>query len=337
MTDSCVLPDFDLDEASDIARRLFALTGPIRPLDGERDLNFLIGEKDQRHVFKIANAEESPAMLECQHQVFQRLAQAQVLPQVATARTSVNGKSIEMLRSKSGTEHACRALPFIEGRRLADVGSLSPSLLTDLGQQLAKLDHALASFSHPALERPLHWRMDNALEVLESFRPLIEDRDQLGLIEYFESGYRARVLPRLTELRRAVIHNDANRANVLVNESGTEVVSIIDFGDMIESWLVIEPVIAATYVMLEQDDPLAKAAALLRGYQSEMPLQPVEIDLVFDFICMRLCTSICINAHQIALEPDNEYLNVDVGPSRDLLLYLRDMDPAEARAILFPE
>ena len=337
MSDSCVLPEFDLDEASEIAQRLFALTGPIKPLDGERDLNFLIGEKDQRHVFKIANAQESPAMLECQHQVFQRLAQAQVLPQVATARTSVNGKSIEMLHSKSGTEHACRALPFIEGRRLADVGSLSPTLLTDLGQQLAKLDRALASFSHPALERPLHWRMDNALDVLASFKPLVKDRDQLDLIGFFESGYRARVLPRLGELRRAVIHNDANRANVLVDESGLSVVSIIDFGDMIESWLVIEPVIAATYVMLEQNDPLTKAASLLRGYQSEMPLRAAEIDLAFDFICMRLCTSLCINAHQIALEPDNEYLSVDVEPARELLVYLRDFDHAEASALLFAE
>ena len=337
MTDSCVLPDFDLDEAADIARRLFALTGPIKPLDGERDLNFLIGEKDQRHVFKIANSQESPAMLECQHQVFQRLAQAQVLPRVATALKSVHGKSIEMLRSKSGTDHACRALPFIEGRMLAEVGSLSPALLTDLGQHLAKLDQVLASFSHPALERPLHWRMDNALDVLESFKPLVKDGDQLDLIEYFESGYRARVLPRLTQLRRGVIHNDANRANVLVDETGLKVVSIIDFGDMIESWLVIEPVIAATYAMLEQEDPLAKAASLLRGYQSEMPLRPVERDLVFDFICMRLCTSICINAHQIELEPDNEYLSVDVGPSRELLTYLRDFDPAEVRGLIFPE
>ena len=337
MSDSCLLPEFDLDEASEIAQRLFALTGPIKPLDGERDLNFLIGDKDQRHVFKIANAQESPAMLECQHQVFQRLAAAQVLPQIATALTSVNGKSIEMLRSKNGTEHACRALPFIEGRMLADVGSLSPVLLTDLGQHLAKLDHALASFSHPALERPLHWRMDNALDVLESFKPLVKDVSRLDLIEHFESGYRARVLPRLTELRRCVIHNDANRANVLVDETGLKVVSIIDFGDMIESWLVIEPVIAATYAMLEQDDPLAKAASLLRGYQSEMPLRPVERDLVFDFICMRLCTSLCINAHQIELEPDNEYLSVDVEPSRELLVYLRDFAPAEARDLLFPE
>jgi len=337
MSDSCVLPDFDLTEAGEIARRLFCLEGPIKALDGERDLNFLIGGKGRRHVFKIANALESPAMLECQHQVFQLLENARLFPRSATALASVDGNMIETVHSKSGEEHVCRVLPFIEGRMLADVEDLEHSLLEDLGRDLARLDHALQGFAHPALERPLLWRMDNAMEVLDSFKPLLSDDDRHALVEHFEVGYRARVLPRLGELRRALIHNDANRANVLVDEAGSEVVSIIDFGDMIESWLVVEPVIAATYVMLEQSDPLRLAAALFGGYQAEMPLLPLETELAFDFICMRLCTSVCINAHQSALEPDNEYLNIDVEPCWELLHNLRDINPADARNILFPE
>jgi Ser/Thr protein kinase RdoA (MazF antagonist) len=326
-----VLPDFDLSEAGEIARRLFALDGPIKPLDGERDLNFLIGNERERYVFKIANAEESPAMLECQHQVFQLLADAQVFPQVATARPSINNNLIECVRSKTGSEHACRVMPFIEGRMLSRVGNLEPELLEDLGRHLARLDLALESFSHPALERPLLWRMDNALDVLESFKSLLVSGPRRDLVDYFESGYRTRVLPKQEELRRAVIHNDANRANVLVDESGLRVVTVIDFGDMIETWLVIEPVIAATYAMLDQSGPLDKAAAVLRGFHAELPLKPVEIDLVYDFICMRLCTSVCINAHQIALEPDNEYLNVDIEPTWKLLAQLRSTHPREFR------
>lgn len=337
MTDSCLLPDFDMREAGEIARRLFALDGPIKQLDGERDLNFLIGDERERYVFKIANAEEAPAMLECQHQVFQLLAKAQVFRKAATARPSINNQLIECVRSKTGSRHACRVMPFIEGRMLSRVGNLEPELLEDLGRHLARLDRALESFSHPALERPLLWRMDNALDILESFKSLLATGPRRDLIDYFESGYRARVLPAQGELRRAVIHNDANRANVLVDESGLRVISVIDFGDMIDTWLVIEPVIAATYVMLDQTDPLDKAAGVLRGFHAELPLQPVEIDLVYDFICMRLCTSVCINAHQIALEPDNEYLNVDIEPAWKLLDYLRDINPADARAALIQE
>lgn len=337
MSDSCRLPEFNMHEAGEISRRLFSLEGPIKLLNGERDLNYLIGDKGRRHVFKIANALESPAMLECQHQVFERLAKARVFPQVATARASLNGNLIEILHSKSDDEHACRVLPFIEGRLLAEVESLGESLLDDLGRNLARLDHALEGFTHPALERPLLWRMDNAPDVLESFKPLLADNVQRELVEYFESGYRERVLPRQHELRRALIHNDANRANVLVNEVGSEVVSIIDFGDMIESWLVIEPVIAATYVMLDRPEPLPLAAAVFAGYRAELPLLAVERELAFDFICMRLCTSACINAHQSALEPDNEYLNIDVEPVWALLRYLRGIDAIEVRDRLFPD
>ncbi|MDH3387020.1 MAG: phosphotransferase [Gammaproteobacteria bacterium] len=337
MSDSCVLPGFDATEAAAIAKRLFALEGPLKQLDGERDLNFLIGDKGSRYVLKIANVDESPAMLECQHQVFERLAETRVFPEVATARASVNGRLVETVYSQAGHEHACRLMPFIEGRVLAEVDNPSAALLEDLGRRLARLDHALASFTHPALERPLLWKMDNALDVLASFKALLATQRERDLVEYFEAGYRERVLPRLGDLRRAVIHNDANRANVLVDDSGARVVSIIDFGDMVASWLVVEPVIAATYAMLDRDEPLRAAAHVLRGYHAELPLTAIEIDLVFDFICMRLCMSVCINAHQGVLEPDNLYLLTDVEPARQLLGLTREIDAAAARTILSPE
>jgi len=337
MSDSCVLPKFDADEAADIANRLFGLTGPIKQLDGERDLNFMIGEPGARFVFKIANAEESPAMLDCQHRVFRLVEESRVFSRCATALQSKHGNSIELVIGKSGQQHACRALPFIEGRMLCDLQQPSAALLQDIGHRLALLDRALEGFTHPALERPLLWKMDNVLDVLHSFKPLLVSDDGRKLVEHFEKAYRVRALPALGDLRRAVIHNDANRANVLVDKTGQKVVSIIDFGDMVESWLVIEPVIAATYAMLDQAEPLAAAASVLHGYHGELPLLPAESGLVFDFICMRLCMSVCINAHQTALEPENAYLNTDVEQAWQLLKYLRDIDASSARAFLFPE
>ena len=261
MSDSCVLPQFETSEAASIADRLFGLTGPLKQLAGERDLNFLIGEPGERFVFKIANADENPAMLECQHQVFERIERSRVFPRSATALESKNGNSVEMLRSKSGQQHACRVLPYIEGRLFCDLAEPSAALLQDIGRHLALLDRALEGFHHPALERPLLWKMDNVLDVITAFKPMLADDERRKLVEYFENGYRARVLPALAGLRRALVHNDANRANVLVDESAEKVVSIIDFGDMIESWLVVEPVIAATYAMLGRGEPLAAAAA----------------------------------------------------------------------------
>jgi Ser/Thr protein kinase RdoA (MazF antagonist) len=334
MSDSCLLPAFDATGAADIAQRLFALEGPLKLLNGERDLNFLITTERGKFVFKIANALESPAMLECQHLVFQRLADAQVFPLVATALASVNGRLIETVSDAQGIEHCCRVLPFLEARVMAENTDLKARVLVDLGQRLALLDMALEGFTHRGLERPLLWNMEQALSVLEAYKPLLAGDAQRVLVEHFENGFRERVLPVQAELRRAVIHNDANRGNVLVDEDGLRVISIIDFGDMVNSWLVVEPAIAATYAMLDQADPLGNAQTLLRGYHQTLPLTTTEISLVFDLMCMRLCMSVCICAHQRRLEPDNAYLGVDEQECWELLDHLRGVAYRDAHAMM---
>ena len=334
MSDSCLLPAFGSSEAADIAQRLFGLEGPLKLLNGERDLNFLIATGGGRFVFKIANALESPAMLECQHLVFQRLADAEVFPLVATALPSVNGRLIETISDSQGIEHCCRVLPFLEGQVMADLEVLKPQVLENLGQKLALLDQALYGFSHPGLERPLLWNMEQALSVLDSYKPLLTSDKQRLQVEHFEHGFRERVVPAQAQLRRAVIHNDANRGNVLVDTSGMQVVSIIDFGDMVSSWLVVEPTIAATYAMLDQTNPLDSAQILLHGYHQILPLTPTEISLVFDLMCMRLCMSVCICAHQQRLEPDNEYLSIDARENWDLLGELQDVSYEDAHAMM---
>ena len=334
MSDSCVLPAFDTSEAAAIAQRLFGLEGPLKLLNGERDLNFLIATPRGKFVFKIANALESPAMLECQHLVFQRLADAEVFPLVATALPSLNGRLIENVSDANGIEHCCRVLPFLQGRVMADIVDLKAAVLEDLGRRLALLDKALEGFTHAGLERPLLWNMEQALSVLENYKPLLASDAQRALVEHFETGFREHVVPVQAQLRRAVIHNDANRGNVLVDEAGLKVTSIIDFGDMMNSWLVVEPAIAATYAMHGQADPLASAQTLLRGYHQTLPLTTTETSLMFDLMCMRLCMSVCICAHQQRLEPDNEYLSIDAEESWELLEVLRGVSYDDASAMM---
>ena len=292
MSDSCLLPDFDAQQSAAIALRLFALQGPMKLLHGERDLNYRVSDARGIFVFKIANAEESPDMLDCQHQAFERLQRERVFPLIACALQSVNGKQIETVRDAHGHRHYCRVLPFLEGRMWSEIAVSSSELLQDLGLNLARLDRALTGFSHPGLERPLLWNMETTGAGLAAYKPLLANDDERKLVEHFESGYLARVMTQQGQLRRGVIHNDANRENVIVDESGSQVTSIIDFGDMIHAWLVLEPAIAAAYAMLEQPDPMASAQALVGGYHRGLALTETEIGLLFDLIGMRLCMSV---------------------------------------------
>jgi Ser/Thr protein kinase RdoA (MazF antagonist) len=225
-------------------------------------------------------------------------------------------------------------LPFLHGRVMADIVDLKTAVLEDLGRRLALLDKALDGFTHAGLERPLLWNMEQALSVLENYKPLLTSDAQRALVEHFETGFREHVVPVQAQLRRAVIHNDANRGNVLVDEAGLKVTSIIDFGDMMNSWLVVEPAIAATYAMHGQADPLASAQTLLRGYHQTLPLTTTETSLMFDLMCMRLCMSVCICAHQQRLEPDNEYLSIDAEESWELLEVLRGVSYDDASAMM---
>lgn len=331
MSDSCLLPEFDAQETAAIAQRLYALQGPMKLLHGERDLNYRISDARGKFVFKIANADESLDMLDCQHQVFERLRRERAFPLIACALESVNGKQIETLRDAHGRKHYCRVLPYLEGRMWSEIAVSGSELLLDLGSNLARLDRALSGFTHPGLERPLLWNMETTGAGLAAYKPLLANDDERQLVEHFESGYLARVVALQDQLRRSVIHNDANRENVIVNESGKRVTSIIDFGDMIHSWLVLEPSIAAAYAMLEQPDPMASAEALVRGYHRGLALTGSEIGLIFDLIGMRLCMSVCLCAHQQRLEPDNAYLSINLQQSWDLLRRLEPICWTDAR------
>ena len=331
MSDSCVLPLFDMSEAAQIAARLYALEGSLKALHGERDLNFLIRSQTGAFVFKIANARESPQMLDCQHRVFERLARQRVFPQVACAVESVHGRDIETVTDTRGQRHYCRVLPYLEGRIWSEFKISSPELLQHLGSRLAALDQALEGFDHPGLQRPLLWDMESTGVALQPYKSLLSDAEDRRLVDHFEGGYLQRVLPVAQQLRRGVIHNDANRENVLVNDDASAVTGIIDFGDMISSWRVLEPAIAATYAMHDQPDPLASAAALVAGYHRQSPLEEREVDLIFDLIGMRLCMSLCLCAHQQQLQPDNAYLSIDQQQTRDLLQRLQPVSHAQAR------
>ena len=334
MSDSCVLPRFSASDAVRIGKDLYDLEGPVKALHGERDLNFRIDDERGRFVLKIANAEESRQMLDCQHRVFDRLAEAQVFEENARVLPSVNGLEIESVTDASGQAHDCRVLPFIEGRLWSDLETTSTGLLEQLGNRLGAIDQALDGYSHPGLERSLLWDMEKTGTRLGNYKALLESEQDLQLVEHFESAYLQHVAPNADRFRRRVIHNDANRGNVLVSGDGQRVISIIDFGDMIEGWLMLEPAVAATYAMHGQGDPLAKAAALAKGYHRSLALDELEIGVLFDLMGMRLCMSLCLCAYQQQLQPDNAYLSIDQQQTRSLLQQLQPIPREQAQQCL---
>ncbi len=326
MIETCTLPRFTDTEAATAAKILYNVEGKIERLDGERDLNFKIHCTEKIVVFKIANQEESASMLECQAEIFRLLNDHSAISTSPENIESVSGNVVESLESIAGLKHYCRAVTYLQGKIFATVNPHTPELLESLGGTVGGIDAVLKDYHHNAIQRPLLWNMCQAEETLNRLKILIEDQEKLDLISYFQQCFKDNVLPIQKQLRFGTIHNDANDNNVIVNSDGPwsqMVTGVIDYGDLVQSWVVVDVAVAAAYALLHKSHPLDAAASVVKGYHRAFPLTEIEINVIYDLICMRLCMSVCICAYQKSQQPDNKYLSISEQPAWNALTQLR--------------
>lgn len=331
------LPAVSQDQVARFLSERWGIEGELTALDGERDLNYRLRTGDRGDfVFKVCNAAEDAAMLDCQAEVFRRL-ESLSAHRFSRLVLSREGSSREWITADDGARHQCRLTEWVEGTLFANCDHRDPSLYRSLGRCMARVDRTLEGFSHPALERPLPWDLCRAPEVLDRYPLDVADSERKNLVAGFTALYRERVTPVAGSLRGAVIHNDANDGNVLVGvgpDGNQRVTGLIDFGDMLHGWLASEVAIACAYAMMGSEFPLDVAADIVSGYHEILPLHADELEVVFPLICMRLCLSVSIAAEQCRQAPDNEYLAVSVGPSWELMRTLAQV-PANYAACLF--
>jgi Ser/Thr protein kinase RdoA (MazF antagonist) len=144
------------------------------------------------------------------------------------------------------------------------------------------------------------------------------------LIEQTLDQFITRVKPTLNTLRTQVIYNDMNPGNVLMDKAQPDHISgLIDFGDIVNSPLIIDLAIAAAYQLSEGDDPLAGALPMIAGYHAIRPLQETEVSLLTDLIRTRLITSLLIGQYRSSLFPENkEYLLISHDRAKHALIGL---------------
>ncbi len=303
-------------------------------MPSELDQNFHLRAGDgEEYVLRIVRSEADPAFVEAQVEVLRYLADPLSRGRARGSRRtdqagfstpevvlSLDGAAIETARLDA-ENHRVWLVRFLRGKPLAKARPHRPELLKSVGRALGELDLRLAAFSHAAVHRDLCWDLRNAPAV----RPLlehVEDPSRRKLVTTRLDRAEDQVLPRLRETRAQVIHNDANDYNILVDTSGTALTGILDFGDMVHTHLVCEP-------MMNDSDPISAARHFLAGYQSVCPLTEAELLLLPDLIATRLCVSVVLSAHRRRSRPENAYLTVSESPAWRLLELLRTLDGDE--------
>jgi len=330
-------PTAKVADAEKIAADRYGLTARATELTAEFDRNFLLEcDTGKRYVLKVAPEGADEQVVRSQLEILRFLAGTELEPLFQKILPSLEGSDLIEGKIRGGSSHLVRVLSYLEGHRLAELPHVSSGLLDEIGGTLARLDLVLEAFDHPGAHREHVWDLAQVLD-LSAFLEHIEDPGRRTLVERLLDRFRQHVMPRLSELSRSVIYNDANDNNLLVSDldpAAARLCGVIDFGDMVHTITVAEPAIAATYQMLDNDDPMAAAARVVSGYDAIRPLTVLERSLLWDLINARLCASVLMSSEARSREPDNEYLLISAEPVWRLLEELSMADPDEATRLL---
>jgi len=305
-------PRFSAPDVARIAAEVFGILGGTAvDLGSERDQTFLVEGASDSGVVKISNLGESAEILDLEAEAILHI--ARVDPELPVARPRVVSADATgapayrtTVEGPDGT-HFARLFERLHGH---DGGpELSDDAVRDYGVTHARLGLALRGFFHPAAGRNLLWDLAHAA----SLRPLtgsIADPHRRRLIEGVLDRYDARVAPRWPRLRLQVVHGDLNLDNVLLDDRG-RISGIVDFGDVSYSAQVGDFAIALASLMRGRplDDVFRVARLAVDGYESLVPLERDELEVLGDLVATRLAAIVVISAWRVERYPDNaEYI-----------------------------
>ncbi len=308
----------------DIIRNAFGINGRLVALAGEYDLNFRLETEGADYVLKIMHAGCDVGLVEMQIAALSHVAQQDAQLPVPQVVPTVTGENWIVAPDQNGADRILWLQQLMPGISLAAAAPQAPKLLQRLGQSMARLDRALEGFEHPNLTRDFKWDLTNANWIAPHIAQ-IDDRARQEILRKTVAHF-DKLLPRISELPKAAIHNDINDYNVLVDVSLSDasqqnaaISGLIDFGDMMLGPRVVEIAIAGAYAVMGQQYPERALADLVAGYHAVSPLDADELALIYPALRMRLAVTVVNAALRSQEAPDDPYVTISSVPAWDIL------------------
>jgi len=286
-------------------------------VDTERDDTFHVETPTGGYALKIAHPGDDPAVIELQVAASEwAISQVPSLP-IPRFLPTLDG-TLQPVVPIAGVGRIARLLPWAPGQSLrAALWDAAPStvLLHAVGATQAKLTVALADFRHPSESRALAWDVARLPELGELLDAVSDPAPVAAALH----RHMRDVAPRLAALPRQLIHNDGNLDNVLVDARATRVDAVLDFGDVVRTARVLDLAVATSY-LLPADDQYGASdtlAGTVAGWESALPLEPDERELLPRLVIARLLQRILLGSWLAREIPDNaDYLGRNIEHTR---------------------
>jgi 4-aminobutyrate aminotransferase-like enzyme/Ser/Thr protein kinase RdoA (MazF antagonist) len=314
-------------EAEKIVRENYGIEGIAEFLPGEIDINFKIRDRHQRaFVLKISRPNASLEYLDFQQQLLTHLAASGSDVRHPEAQPDLEGHLVSQTKDDSGRVRCLRLLSWIPGRIYSQVNPKTDELRKSLGRVCGTTTAALQDFQHPMSHRPIDWDVAGGGWISEHLH-LFPDRKKKVLayfLDLFRDGEKSYV-----NLRKSVVHNDANDYNLVVTEDllNPKVLAVIDFGDAVCTQVINDLAVAGSYALMGLEDPLQGALPLVRGYHEQFPILEEELEHLYYCIGMRLAISVTKSALNRIEEPENTYLQISDSDAWELLFKWKEVSP----------
>lgn len=324
------IPPISVYEAESFVAQHFGIQSTAHPLGSERDQNFRIKARDgAEYLLKITHPGETLDSTAFQTACLRHIVAVDASLPVPRVLDDTTGDP-HVRTSWSGAVRTGRLLTFLAGDPL-HLGKRDAAQRFKIGEMLAKLDAALATFSGPFPKLDIIWDMGNET----SIRPLIgsiPDANQRKMVEVIVDAFQSRVLPGRSGLAVQPIHNDFNPHNLLVSpQDHQQITGIIDFGDIAVAPRIYDLAVAASYQILEGAHPLETASQTVAGFHSVTPLVETEVALLHDLISMRLALAVSITGWRAEMHPENrDYILRNAPGAWRAMHQIRRVSAAEA-------
>jgi hydroxylysine kinase len=297
-------------EARRILRSLYRMEGTVTRLATEKDDTFRVDTSNGPHsVLKVSNPDEKLAEIDFQIKLVQHVAHIDPTIPVPAFIRDKDGHVLSTVVDHAGQHRKVRLISHLEGVTL-DRLETSSAEREKVGEVLAKLRHATASFSHREDSRILAWDVKHVV----GLSPLLEHIDDPHRRERLKVGLErmAALQSRVDRLREQVLHNDFSKSNILGDHALPEFVTgVIDFGDAVRTAVAID----VSTALLNQlprdaainpaDDLFSDARDVVRGYLRHADLSDEELTLIPHLVMARVVGRALITTWRAKLFPHN--------------------------------